>query len=476
MSVMINRHLRVLFIGVGLLTACGQPATVPTAEPTKTAQSAPTTEVATIEPSATAIPATLVADTSSATIPPPATNTPNVIIPTTTPVPPTATAPSSPTSVPATAVVEPSSTVAPTNTLEPSVTPADASTASPFKLQLVAEGFTKPLYLVSAKDGTGRIFVIEQAGVVKIVRDGVVADAPFLDITDRVGSEDNEQGLLSIAFHPQFRENGFFFVDYTDKSGDTVVARYSSNGDTADPASEQALLKVDQPYANHNGGQLQFGPDGYLYISLGDGGSAGDPQNRSQNTDVLLGKLLRIDVNSGDPYSIPANNPFADGGGKPEIWALGLRNPWRFSFDRGTGDLWIGDVGQGKHEEVDFQPAGKGGVNYGWKQVEGSQCYVDGCDLNAYTPPVMEYSHDDGCSITGGYVYRGRAVPQLRGWYLYGDYCSGTIWMLRNDGTTWDNQVAIAKSGAQITSFGEDQQGEVYVIDRDGRVLRITTE
>jgi glucose/arabinose dehydrogenase len=341
------------------------------------------------------------------------------------------------------------------------------------RLEMQAEGFEQPLYLTHANDGSGRLFVVEQAGVVKILRGNTTAEAPFLDIVERVGSSGNEQGLLSIAFHPNYANNGLFFANYTDRSGNTVISRFRATGDTADPASEEILLEIDQPYPNHNGGLLKFGPDGYLYIGMGDGGSGGDPQNYAQNLESLLGKMLRIDVNGNPPYSIPATNPFAQGGGRSEIWAVGLRNPWRYAFDRQTGDLWIGDVGQNKLEEINFQPAGVAGVNYGWKPLEGSECYVDNCDPNAYTPPAIDYGRDKGCSVTGGYVYRGNTLPGLQGWYLYGDYCTGTIWMLRNDGAGWQNQVAIDADGVRITSFGEDAAGELYVVDRGGTIWRV---
>lgn len=343
-------------------------------------------------------------------------------------------------------------------------------------LQQVADGFDEPLYLADANDASGRLFVVERKGRIKIIRDGVILETPFVDLTERLGSGGTEQGLLSVAFHPRFRENGYLYVNYTNKSGDTVISRINSFGDNADPDSELILLSVAQPHANHNGGLNLFGPDGFLYIGLGDGGSGGDPENRAQNLDELLGKILRIDVDSGQPYAIPTDNPWAQGGGRPEIWALGLRNPWRFSFDRSTGDMYIGDVGQNKIEEIDLQPANQGGLNYGWKQLEGSTCYVDACDPTRFVAPIAEYPHEQGCSVTGGYVYRGAALPILDGVYFYADYCQGTIWALtRNSAGGWTSQVAL-ESDARISSFGQDSTGELYVTDVDaGIVYRLVT-
>jgi glucose/arabinose dehydrogenase len=344
------------------------------------------------------------------------------------------------------------------------------SDTAPIKLEPIAKGLTKPLFVTHAGDDSQRLFVVEQAGVVKIVQNGIIGETPFLDIRERVGSSGSEQGLLSIAFHPRYAENGEVFADYTNRDGDTVISRFNATGDTADPASEQILLLIKQPYANHNGGLVLFGPDGYLYIGMGDGGSGGDPENRAQDLDSLLGKILRIDVDGDAPYAIPADNPYANGGGMPEIWAYGLRNPWRFSFDRSTGDLLIGDVGQNKYEEVDFQPAGQSGMNYGWNQVEGNHCYKDGCNQSAFVAPIAEYPHEQGCSVTGGFVYQGAEFPQLQGIYYYGDYCQGTIWALQRTGDSWNSTVAL-KSDLRITSFGEDQNGELYLTDGSSGIL-----
>lgn len=329
-------------------------------------------------------------------------------------------------------------------------------------VELVTNALDRPVYAAHAGDGSGRLFVVEKAGVVRVVRDGQPEQEPFLDITDRVGAQGSEQGLLSIAFHPQFAESGRVFVNYTDRNGDTVIARFDSDGQRANAASEAVLLQIDQPYANHNGGQLQFGPDGFLYIGMGDGGSAGDPQNNGQNTQSLLGKMLRLDVDGAEPYAIPAGNLAVSGPGA-EVWAIGLRNPWRFSFDRETGDLFIGDVGQNAIEEIDFQPRGEGaGANYGWNVTEGRECYQGNCDPAQFVLPVGEYSHELGCSVTGGYVYRGAAFPAMQGVYLFGDYCSGRIWGLQQRDGTW-SQRDLLESGLSISSFGEDEAGELYV-------------
>jgi glucose/arabinose dehydrogenase len=334
--------------------------------------------------------------------------------------------------------------------------------------------------LAQAGDGSGRLFVLEQIGVIRVIQDNQRQDQPFLDIRDRVGSQGNEQGLLGIAFHPDFQNNGFFYLNYTDNSGDTVISRFTTPVDAngsrplADPASEKVLLQVDQPFANHNGGQVIFGPDGYLWIGLGDGGSGGDPRNNGQNPDTLLGKLLRIDVNQGDPYSIPADNPFTAGGGAVEVWALGLRNPWRFSFDSLTGDLYIGDVGQNQWEEVDYLPGGtvSSPVNFGWNVREGVHPYRDNMGEEGLVDPIFEYDHNSGCSITGGFVYRGKSLPDLNGVYLVGDYCSGLVWGLIPSGDGWTSDV-LFRTGLSISSFGVDGDGEMYLMDLGGGVYKL---
>ena len=306
------------------------------------------------------------------------------------------------------------------NLAEASNIPADAHPKFPdpgdYRWEVVAEDFDHPLALINAGDGTGRLFVVEKAGVIWVIGDSGSPKDPFLDIRDRVDGQKSERGLLSLAFHPRYLENGFFYVNYTDLEGDTVIARFqvSEDPNLADPASEMQLLLVAQPSINHNGGGLVFGSDGYLYIGLGDGGSNGDPRGNGQDLNTLLGKILRIDVDGGSPYAIPADNPFAGGGGLPEIWAYGLRNPWRFSFDASTDDLYIGDVGESTWEEVDFLPGGTpGGANFGWNYREASHMFK-GSPLAGLSliGPVIEYSHSDGhCSIIGGFVYRGEQLP-----------------------------------------------------------------
>ena len=367
-------------------------------------------------------------------------------------------------------------------------TPAPTETATPEEIsalpdpsgytwQLVADGLDRPVGLFNAGDGSGRLFVLEQAGTIRVIKDGEVLPTPFLNIVDEVGSGGSEQGLLGLAFHPSYTENGYFYVNYTDRNGNTVIARFSvsDDPDQADPASETQLLGLEQPFANHNGGMLAFGPDGYLYLGLGDGGSGGDPFGNAQSLDTLLGKILRIDVNAGEPYGIPPDNPFANGGGRPEIWAYGLRNPWRFSFDRLTDDLYIGDVGQSQWEEIDFLPAGSpGGDNFGWNYREGLHPYegTPPAGLNLIDP-VAEYDHSQGCSVTGGYVYREQDLPDWNGVYLYGDYCSGLVWGLLHlpDGS-WQN-ARLFESDARITSFGQDETGEIYLVDHQGGIYRL---
>jgi glucose/arabinose dehydrogenase len=339
--------------------------------------------------------------------------------------------------------------------------------------------------------GDDRLFLCEQAGRIRIFQGGTLLATPFLDLSTLVQSSGNEQGLLGLAFHPDYDQNGFFFVNYTRVSdGGTVVARYqvSTNPDQANAGSAAILLQISQPFSNHNGGELQFGPDGYLYVALGDGGSGGDPGCRAQKLSEWLGKLLRLDVdqNSGQApyYAVPSDNPFVGvGGAHGEIWAFGLRNPWRFSFDRETGDLFIGDVGQDSIEEIDFQPAGHaGGLNYGWKIMEGSNCYsgsacpggTPACNSPSLTLPILQYPQAaSNCSVTGGYVYRGCMAPSLVGRYLYGDYCTGNIWQGQEISPgSWTSQLLVT-AGYGLTTFGEDRLGNLYVAMRNGPVYRL---
>jgi glucose/arabinose dehydrogenase len=344
------------------------------------------------------------------------------------------------------------------------------------ELEPVAEGFEAPLGVTNAGDGSGRLFVVEQTGAIRIIDGGTVLEEPFLDVGEAIVAG-GEQGLLGLAFHPDYKRNGRFFINYTDVSGDTVVAEVQTSGDPnqADEGSVQPLLQIDQPFANHNGGQLEFGSDGYLYIATGDGGSGGDPQGNGQNTGALLGKLLRIDVDSGDPYGIPDDNPFANGGGAPEVWAYGLRNPWRFSFDSKTDDLWIADVGQGDFEEINRTPTDRSGLNYGWNIMEGNQCFEEGgCDRSEKVLPISGYTHEFGCSVTGGYVYRGAESPALTGGYIFGDYCSGTIWGIDARVSNFTMPQTLLESGLSLSSFGLDEEGELYLTDlSDGGVYKV---
>ena len=351
-------------------------------------------------------------------------------------------------------------------------------------LVLAAEGLDQPVYVTAPPGDAQRLFVVEQSGRVRIVKNGIVLPTPFLNLSTQV-SRGGEQGLLSIAFHPNYGSNGRVYVSYTNTAGDTRIVRYvvSADPDVADAVSGDTVLAWDQPYSNHNGGLIVFGPDGYLYVGLGDGGSGGDPQGNGQRLNTLLGKMLRIDVQgagSGEPYAIPPDNPFVGtAGARGEIWAYGLRNPWRFSFDRVTGDLYIGDVGLGAWEEVDVAAAaGRGrGVNYGWVVMEGAHCYnAATCNTAGLKLPEVEYGHSDGCSVTGGYVYRGPAVPALAGIYFYADYCGGWIRSFRwVSGTATDRHdwSGVLDAGGPISSFGEDGVGEMYVVMHGGRIWRL---
>lgn len=348
----------------------------------------------------------------------------------------------------------------------------------------VAEGFNQPVDLTHANDGTGVLYVAEKPGTVRMITDSERVEEPFLDITDRVGSSGYEQGLLGIAFPPDYAESRVFYVYYTNRAGYTVVSRFLvADNNIADPESEQVILHQEQPYPNHNGGQIRFGPDGYLYIALGDGGSGGDPLNAGQRLDTWLGKILRIDVNpenipAGETYVIPEDNPLVDEeGALPEIYAYGLRNPWRFSFDPATGDMFIADVGQNEIEEINLLPADTDeALNFGWNILEGSSCYLEAnCDTTGLTMPIMEYPHADGsCSVTGGAVYHGQNLSDLNGTYIFADFCSGLVWQgVEGDDGNWTMSDPI-QSGLAISSFGVDDQGEVYVLDlNSGTVYRL---
>jgi glucose/arabinose dehydrogenase len=342
------------------------------------------------------------------------------------------------------------------------------------------------LDLQSAVGDRARLFVVEQQGRVRVIRGNTLVAAPYLDISGRIASG-GERGLLGLAFHPQYAANGRFFVNYTDRSGDTHISEFKAAtpaGDTADAGSERELLFVRQPFANHNGGGLAFGPDGFLYIGLGDGGSGGDPLGNAQNLGTRLGKMLRIDVNGASPFAVPPDNPFVGrSGALSEIWAYGLRNPWRFSFDRGTGDLYIGDVGQSSVEEVDVGAVSRrGGENYGWNTMEGTRCFSPstGCNPSGLTLPVTEYGRADGFSVTGGVVYRGCRMPGYAGHYFYGDYGTGIIRSFRLEAgraveaRDWTTTISGASRAIRNpSSFGVDADGEIYVVDYDGEIYRI---
>lgn len=344
-------------------------------------------------------------------------------------------------------------------------------------VSVVRQGLEQPVYLTHATDGSRRLYAVEQPGRIRILQDRTLLPLPFLDITKRVLAG-GERGLLGLAFHPQYSRNGRFFVHYTRKpDGATVIAEYhrGSNATSSSP-EERILLIIPQPYPNHNGGMIAFGPDGYLYIGLGDGGSAGDPENRAQDPDALLGKILRIDVDRGDPYGIPQDNPFAREGGRPEIYALGLRNPWRFSFDGKTGELWVADVGQHRWEEINIVTRGG---NYGWRAMEGTHCFnpPTSCSTPQVTSPIVEYTHEKGrCSIIGGYVYRGHELPDLTATYVYGDYCTGEIFALppsqKDSHASLPRQ--LLKTSFRISSFGENSTGELYVLDHHGGIYRLS--
>ena len=353
------------------------------------------------------------------------------------------------------------------------------------QVSVVVAGLDAPLDVTHAADGSGRLFVAERAGRIRIVRDGTLVPRPFLDIVERIASG-GEQGLLGLAFHPHYPADPRVFVDYTDRDGNTVIASFrvtATDPDVALSGSETVVLRIAQPFANHNGGAIAFGPDGMLYIGLGDGGAAGDPQRNGRRLDTLLAKILRIDVDghgaaASAPYAIPADNPFlATPGARPEIWLTGLRNPWRMRFDRATGDLWIGDVGQARWEEIDVARAGVGGLDLGWNTMEGSHCFepAEGCDRTGLTPPVAEYDHGAGCAVIGGVVVHDPRQGALDGGYLFGDACSHDLWRIDPAGDGRREPVVVAKVGRTLSSIGEGEDGAVYATSLEsGELLRIT--
>jgi len=371
-------------------------------------------------------------------------------------------------------------------------------------VQKIASGFDKPVYIVTNPSDAEQLYVIEQKGVVRLIEKGSVVKTPFLDIKDRVHRPlfpGDEMGMLGLAFDPSFKENQFIYVHYNDKDDNTIISRFKVKGKLADKKSEKNILTLAQPYSNHNGGTIEFGPDGYLYIGLGDGGSAGDPEKRAQDLTNLFGKILRIDINTDKPYLVPKDNPFTYYRKfKDEIWSYGLRNPWRFSFDYLTGDMIIGDVGQNLWEEINIEYAkdNKGGNNYGWNVMEGNHCYPEDatCSNEGYIMPAFEYPNNanyaktlfgikqpnmDGCSITGGYVYRGKNIPKLYGKYIFGDYCTGKVWSIRiveGKGEelvdhTKDILSSMGKREFYLSSFGQDNDQELFLIDYNGTIYRL---
>ena len=358
-------------------------------------------------------------------------------------------------------------------------TPDPPDGTEPVALEAVATGLFFTLYL-TAPAGDPRLFIVEKGGAIRIVKDGSLLPIPFLDLSGQV-TTGSEQGLLGLAFHPEYAANGRFIVHYTDAAGDTRVSgfRVSTDPDVADAASEVSILTADQPFPNHNGGQVLFGPDGFLYVMLGDGGSADDPDGRGQSLADLLGSILRIEPLDGGGYVVPPDNPFlSTAGALPEIYSYGLRNPWRADFDPATGDLYIADVGQRQWEEVDVSIAAEGagkGVNFGWSVMEGPECFRTSCDPEAFALPVLSYDHGAGCSITGGFVYRGAAIPALQGHYFYSDFCRGWIRSFRfeNDSAVDQFQWPGLAPGGNVPSFGRDAAGELYVMSTDGTVFKI---
>jgi glucose/arabinose dehydrogenase len=417
----------------------------------------------------------------------PPTTAPTIELPTlqsTTTTPEPTSAPENPnaSSEPTTAAA---TQVPPTGASEPTRPPAPTNNTFTLAIEPIVDGLQRPVFVTGAGDGSGRLFVVEQPGRIRVFQDGQLLETPFLDISDKLTTNGNEQGLLGLAFHPDYVSNGQFFVNYSAAgSGDNIIERYqvSSDPNVADKNSALTILTIPGLESNHNGGMLAFDPDGYLYIGTGDGGGGGDRHGtigNGQSLDTLLGKILRIDVNA-ETYIVPANNPFVNtAGALPEIWSYGLRNPWRFSFDRAIGDLYIGEVGQNAQEEIDFQPASSaGGENYGWRIMEGDSCYDEGmdCDNPDLVAPIATYSHDLGCSVTGGYVYRGEEFPWLQGQYIFADYCTGIVWASAQDANgSWQTR-RVTTFDDTISSFGEDDAGELYVIGHNtGTVYRLTS-
>ncbi len=342
----------------------------------------------------------------------------------------------------------------------------------------IARGLSQPVFVTQPPADSSRTFVVEQGGRIRLIRKGVLQSTPFLDLRSKV-STGGERGLLGLAFHPDYSWNRKFYVNYTDRNGNTVIEQYlrsATNANRAEPTAK-LVIRITQPYANHNGGMLAFGPDRYLYVGMGDGGSSGDPGNRAQDVNSLLGKILRINVDTRKAFAIPPTNPYVGKNGNDLVWSIGLRNPWRFSFDKATGDLWIGDVGQARYEEIDRSkaPDAGRGVNYGWRVLEATHCYnpSTGCSTAGKTMPITSYSHSQGCSVTGGYVYRGATYADLKGVYLFGDFCSGKVWGLDAAGPNTQTPVLLYDTAASISSFGQDGAGNLYLVDRNGDIWLI---
>lgn len=492
-----------LFMFVLLLTACGgtdQSVAIPESESDNETPIAvatepvvpPPTETAVSDPSTGSGSATaeasepLVPSPTETAISHPSTSSGTAVAEasTATQIPPTATSQAEPSPVIEATEAEPeaegaevSPTIVATVTSEPvREVSFDASTIN-IGLEAVVSGLNAPVGVVSAGDGSGRLFVVEKGGFIRVIQDGQLLDTPFLDISDAV-SGSYEQGLLGVVFEPTRPER--FYINYTDRKGTTIIARYhvSDNPNVADPASAELLLSLPQPAGNHNGGHVLFGPDGYLWIGTGDGGAANDRYQNGQNANTLLGAMLRLDVSSETGYTIPPDNPFVAGGGAPEIWAIGLRNPWRYSFDRATGDLWIADVGQNEWEEVHKVASDLPGLNYGWPILEGSHCFQQpNCTSDGLLLPVTEYDHSLGCSITGGHVYRGNDYPNLQGGYFFGDFCTGLIWAIDANHNTLTEPTLLLESNLQLSSFGESQTGELYLTSfGDGTLYRLVSK
>jgi glucose/arabinose dehydrogenase len=363
----------------------------------------------------------------------------------------------------------------------PAPAPGDADVALSFRVG----GLARPVYMVSAKDDSGRLFIVQQGGKIRIYQNGALRSTPFLDITSTV-SNGYEQGLLGLAFHPGFKTNRKLYVYFTDNGDDIVIREYKtklSNKNVVDTSTARKIIEISHPYTNHNGGSVVFGPDGYLYFGTGDGGDSDDPAERAQNINSRLGKMLRIDVNgttSTTNYRIPSSNPYLGIDGLNEIWQIGLRNPYRFSFDRANGNMWIGDVGQGTWEEIDRAIRTSSGagrkVNWGWDVLEGTQCHEpsSGCSTSGKTGPLLQYGQSGGrCAVTGGYVYRGSAIPALVGGYVFADYCSGEIWVVDSTASPLAPKTLLLDTAHQISGFGENQAGELYVLNHGGAMYAL---